>query len=190
MAARMHIKFWLRVAGVIMFGVTAAAEVPAAEPAVDEAPPPPPPMPPLPISHHDRPLPLGVTYLGVLGDRCHNQKLPDGRRYSENSHGLMPGQKITLKLSSPDFSPTLTIFRKGEADSPLVTVTAASDGKGVARLFTAPDEAEYVLRVAGTTSGDAGRWQVELLYGDKIDMILRDEAAWQESADHSGCAAS
>lgn len=181
-------NFWLWVGGLVMLGVTATAEVPAAEPAIAKAPPPPPPMPPLPISHHDRPLPLGVTYLGVLGDRCHNQKLPDGRRYTENSHGLMPGQKITLELSSPDFSPILTIFRRGEADSPLATVTAEADGTGVARLFTAPDKAEYVFRVAGSTVGETGRWQVELLYGDKVEEISRDEAAWQAIADHSGCA--
>lgn len=70
----MHFLLW--VSGAMMLGATAAAETPAAEPAIDEAPPPPP-MPPLPTSHHDRPLPLGVTYSGVLGELLYGGKLDE-----------------------------------------------------------------------------------------------------------------
>lgn len=172
----------------VVFSLLATGGGLAASPKIDEVPTPPPLLPALPVSHHDRPLPLGVTDRGVLGDSCNEKALSDGRHYGERQHRLAAGQKVTVKLSSPDFAPILTIFRMGDAGSPLATLKASADGRSAAHLFIAPTEAEYVFRVSAASPADEGRWQVELLYGDKLGVSSSDEMDWQESGDHSACA--
>ena len=141
--------------------------------------PPPPPPPPLPISHHDRPPLLGVGYPGVLGGACDDGTLPDGRRYEEREHPLMPGQTIGVTISSPDFEPLLHIFRAGEPDRPLAIVTGAANGRRSGLVFTAPDRAEYIFRVMGRDPAAAGRWQVDLLYEHAIEgHFPGEDPAW------------
>ena len=172
----------------LVFSLLATSGGLAASPETDEVPPPPPLLPPLPISHYDRPLPLGVTDRGVLGDSCNEKALSDGRRYDERQHLLGAGQKVTVRLSSPDFAPILTIFRTGDAELPLATLEASADGRSADLLFIAPTEAEYGFRVSAASPADAGRWKVALLYGNKLGASSSDEEDWQDSNDQSTCA--
>ena len=115
----------------------------------------------------------------MLGDACDDGILPDGRRYEDNQHGLMPGQTIGVTISSPDFEPLLHIFRAGEPDRPLAIVTGAANGRRSGLVFTAPDRAEYIFRVMGRDPAAAGRWQVDLLYEHAIEgHFPGEDPAW------------
>jgi hypothetical protein len=132
---------------------------------------------PMPNTHLDRPLmpSLGSYYPGRLGEGCDSGTLPDGRRSRDQLLDLGDVQAIGISVASPDFAPTLQLFREGRPEQPLLALAAAADGRRAAARFDVPEPGDYVVRLIAPKGATEGRWRSELTFDRPLEEVYRDE---------------